>query len=218
MKRPARTFVVERRNGRKAQHWFTEPPAVTADGGKSAAVREANDLFRSLDAGQTSSKLESKENSVRVLEDLRDPEPAMLDIPLQQGPLPSPILTDGMPRRPRGRPRKIMLADGFAENATPPTRHIQPKPSQQDDLPGLTAAPAPEAPGVFIDNSARMEQPKSAMGPTSPAGSKALVSEQIIEAVVAQVKKRSSRTGKVRTADELPVGQRWKRRLHPASW
>lgn len=217
MKRPARTFVVERRHGRKARPWFNEQPALAIDSGSSAAVREANDLFRALEGEQSTSRTPGQDSAVRVLEDLRDPEPAILEVALHRTAARSPVPATDMPRRPRGRPRKLPLADGEMAPQTKTAGGTQGQIVSQEVLPGLDDAPVTfERPKVVGSGGvARFTETTAVAEPNNNA---ALASDQIVEAVVAQVKQRSSRAGRIRSVNDLPVGQRWKRRLHPASW
>lgn len=209
MKRPARTFVVERRNGRKARPWFSEQPAVSSEMETSAAVREANDVFRTRDSDGALAKTDDAEAGIRVLQDLRASEPATeASAPLRGG-APRPkmsVVADDAPRRPRGRPRKVVPVVGDDVLAQ---RRDVPQP-RQVELQFQAELPAPARQPVVVER----QKVQSAPAAVPQSG----VTDEIVAAVVAKVNKRVARTGRVRSAADLPVGQRWKRRLHPASW
>lgn len=209
MKRTARTFVVERRNGRKARPWFSEQPAVSGETETSAAVREANGVFRPRNVDGDQAKTGDQDAGIRVLPDLRDNEPALEQSAPPRASASRPkvhAVADATPRRPRGRPRKVVPVAGelAATDQAGASEPLQSELQFQTELPGLARRPVAVEPRQV---------------PATPVFvAETVVSDPIVEAVMAKVEKRVARTGRVTSAADLPVGQRWKRRLHPASW
>lgn len=206
MKKSTRGFVVERRHSKKTPLWSATELSAAEPQRKSTALREADELFRPKTPAAAQ---EPMGPTVRVLPDLSEQPVLEAREPAAR------LAAAATPRRPRGRPRKIVDATAAApdlwsfsqaagtsppaaiaasDTTTPANDHKGSSASQQADDIAHDATPAPEA---LI----RAQTP-----------------DEIIAAVRNKVDHRANRKRRFRTAAELPVGQRWKRRLHPAAW
>lgn len=203
MKRTTRTFVVERRNGRKPRSWFDDMLDPSAE--TPAVASAVSAVFRDMSDDGTvvtpPKGIGSTAPSARVLPDLRETAP-VVDAPVDpQAPkvrrMPVKFSTVEVARRPRGRPRKQVAPVATGSEAPGPAKLVAEKPPGPGACASMKSAVAIAAMGTDLA---------------------ALEVTGADNAVVAQVKQRIIGRARARAVDDLPAGQRWKKRLHPASW
>ncbi|GGC47613.1 hypothetical protein GCM10010994_03480 [Chelatococcus reniformis] len=193
MKRTLRPFVVETKQGKKPRSWIAELDSQVMSPSRQKAELTAAEVFSDIRSKPAEKAAPS--NAPRVLPDLsRDvapPEPEAAEtsaVEAAEEPLVEPPAAP-RPRRPR-QPRARSPEPAAAEP------HIRAVPA---------AAEAPEAelePDLEPEAAEAMDD-ASATGMAAPA----------------RTDLRSRRVGRRQLARaELPLGQRWKRRLHPAAW
>lgn len=204
MKKSTRGFVVERRHSKKTPLWSAADLGSAETQRTSSALREANELFRPKALVATDAP---GAPAIRVLPDLSEKPVADAG--------PTPVVAEAAPRRPRGRPRKTVATTAEA----PDLWSFRDDPDE--DNRAASMAPVMASSAVDGDDSSA-PRPSDHGAAAAATVAEAIIHvqtpDEIIAAVRDKVERRTSRKRRFRTAADLPVGQRWKRRLHPAAW